>query len=50
MCTWCVSSCPNACNEDTNVCVFGVFPFVTLIVMRIPVYVYLVCFPLSQCL
>ena len=47
MCIWCVSSYPNVCNLDTNVCVSGVFPIVLILVMRIPMYVYLVCFQLS---
>ena len=47
MCIWCVSSCPNACNEDTSVCVSGAFPVVLMLVMRIPVSVYLVFFQLS---
>ena len=35
------------CNEDTNVCVSGVFPVVLMCVIRIPMYVYLVCLQLS---
>ena len=35
------------CNEDTNVCVSGVFPVVLILEMRIPMSVYLVCFQLS---
>ena len=48
MCIWCVSRCPNACNEVTSVCVSGVLLVVLILVMVIPVYVYLVCFQLSK--
>ena len=48
MCIWCVSRCPNACNEDTSVCVSGVVLVVLILVMVIPGYVYLVCFQLSK--
>ena len=44
MCIWCVSSCPNACSEDISVCVSGVCLVVLMLVARISVSVYLVCF------
>ena len=47
MCIWCGSSCPNGGNEDTSLGVSSVFPVVLMLVIRIPVYVYLVCFTLS---
>ena len=30
MCIWCVSRCPNVCNECTSVCVSGVVLFVLM--------------------
>ena len=43
MCMLYVSSSPNTCNEDISVCICSVF-LVLILVMRISVCVYVVCF------
>ena len=39
-----VSSCSNTCSEDISISVSNVFLVVLMLVVRISVYVYLLCF------